>query len=68
MVVTVLKTTFTKAKPKEIFYRSYKNFNNISFRENLRNELSYGNVVNYSDFQLIFMHVLNNHAPLKKNL
>ena len=28
MVVTVLKTTFTKAKPKEIFYRSYKNFNN----------------------------------------
>ena len=34
MVVTVLKTTF-KAKPKEIFYRSYKNFNNISFRENL---------------------------------
>ena len=68
MVVTVLKTTFTKAKPKEIFYRSYKNFNNISFRENLRNELSYGNVVNYSDFQLIFMHVLNNHAPLKKKL
>ena len=53
MVVTVLKTTFTKAKPKEIFYRSYKNFNNISFRENLRNELLCGNVVNYSDFQLI---------------
>ena len=68
MVVTVLKTTFTKAKPKEIFYRSYKNFNNISFRENLRNELSCGNVVNYSDFQLIFMHVLNNYAPLKKKL
>ena len=50
----------------EIFYRSYKNLNNISFRENLRNELSCGNVVNYSDFQRIFMNVLNNHAPLKK--
>ena len=23
-------------------------------------------MVNYSDFQLIFMHVLNNHAPLKR--
>ena len=33
MVVTVLKTTFTKAKPKKIFYRSYKNFNNSSFLE-----------------------------------
>ena len=26
MVITVLKTTFENAKPKEIFYRNYKNF------------------------------------------
>ena len=31
MVVTVLKTIFTKAKPKEIHYRCYKNFDNITF-------------------------------------
>ena len=28
MVVTVLKNTFRKSKPKEIFYRTYKNFDN----------------------------------------
>ena len=40
MVVTVLKTTFTKVKPKEIHYRCYKSFDNTEFRDNLRNELS----------------------------
>ena len=68
MVVTVLKTTFTKAKPKEIFYRCYKNFDNIKFRENLINELLFSNLLSYSDFQCTFMRVLNKHAPLKKKL
>ena len=66
MVVNVLKTIFTKAKPKEIHCRCYKNFNNIEFRDNLRNELSRSNDLTYSDFQCIFMIVLNKHAPLKK--
>ena len=30
MVVTVLKNTFRKGKPKEIFYRTYKNFDNLN--------------------------------------
>ena len=39
MVVTVLKTTFKKAKPKEIFYRDYKNFDGNSFKLELHNAL-----------------------------
>ena len=36
MIVTVLKTTFKKAKPKGIFYRSYKYFDKNKFRDDLR--------------------------------
>ena len=38
MVVTVLKTTFPKRGPTAINYRSYKNFNEIAFRNDLRDE------------------------------
>ena len=33
LVVTVMKTTHKKSQPKRIIYRSYKYFNNDSFRE-----------------------------------
>ena len=36
MVVTVLKTTFQKSKPREITYRKYSKFNEVTFRENLK--------------------------------
>ena len=39
MIVTVLKTTFKKAKPREIVYRCYKNFDKHAFRQHLRNDL-----------------------------
>ena len=51
MVVTVLKNTFRKSKPKEIFYRPYKNFDNSS---------------DYSDFENILLRTLELHAPFKK--
>ena len=35
LVVTVMKTTYKKSQPKIITYRSYKYFNNDSFREAL---------------------------------
>ena len=64
MPVTVLKTTFDKVKPKEIMYRNYKNFEEIKFREELRNTLS--GCITYKEFENIFMKVLQQHAPLKK--
>ena len=40
MIITVLKMTFKKAKPREILYRSYKNYNEDMFREDLNQRLA----------------------------
>ena len=37
MAVTVLKTSFSKAPPKELFYREYKNFEQDKFKYELKN-------------------------------
>ena len=66
MVITVLKTTFEKAKPKEIFYRNYKNFDSDNFKLELQNALNCNRVTNYSLFENVFVDVLNKHAPIKK--
>ena len=39
MVVTVLKTTFEKNKPKELLDRDYKHFDNQKFRNELNSSL-----------------------------
>ena len=36
MAVTVLKSTYTKAKPKEVYYRDYKGFDEDTFRRELQ--------------------------------
>ena len=66
MIVTVLKTTFKKVKPKVITYRSYKKFDNFSFGSDLRNRIV--NLKNYTEFEQRFLEVLNIHAPLKKKI
>ena len=68
MIVSVLKTTFPKHGPTVINYRNYKSFNEIVFRNDLREEL--GKIepsnLNYTSFETIFNRVLNKHAPIKK--
>ena len=68
MVVTVLKTTFPKQGPTVINYRNYKNFNEVVFRNDLREEL--GKIepsdLNYSSFETTFDQVLDKHAAVKK--
>ena len=66
MIITVLKTTFQKAKPKEIIYRSYRNFNEYAFREHLRYNLQ--GCENYSKFESKILEVFNQHAPIKKRI
>ena len=68
MVVTVLKTTFPKAKPKIIYYRDYKKFNLQEFRKELRNELKKTVVLGYAHFEHIFLEVLEKHAPMKQKV
>ena len=68
MTITVLKTSFTKAKPKEIFYRDYKTFNDEHFKTELKNALSSIEVRNYESFENIFIKILDKHAPFKKTI
>ena len=66
MVVTVMKTTFPKGKPKMIYYRDYKKFNLQEFRRELRSELRKTVVLGYAHFEDIFLTVLEKHAPVKQ--
>ena len=68
MVVTVLKTTFQKSKPREIIYRDYSKFNEETFSENLKRSLSSNDTHDYDKFEDIFLRVLNAHAPVKKKV
>ena len=63
MIVTVLKNSFTKLKPKEIHYRCYKSFNRNLFRSELK--LTIANISNYEEFESIYLKVLEKHAPFK---
>ena len=70
MVVTVMKTTLPKAKPKQILYRDYKTFNEKHFNGDLMRHLSANaeTRTNFSKFQDTFLCVLDSHAPMKKNV
>ena len=68
MVVTVMKTTFPKVKPKQIFYRDYKRFNDSMFKDDLKMHLN-ANIeqiyTNFGVFQELFLRILDKHAPFK---
>ena len=64
--MTVLKTTFSKNKPREIVYRNYKYFNSQNFNDELKFVFSNENIDSCSKFSQTFLDVLNKHAPLKK--
>ena len=68
MVVTVMKTYFKKQSPKVIYYRNYKNFSNVSFRDGFLNELEKGDIeISRLDiFMSTALNVLEKHAPIKK--
>ena len=68
MIVTVLKTTVPKAKPKVVHYRDYKKFTDENFRNELRQRLSNQTITNYKMFEVVFLEVLNKHAPFKKKV
>ena len=68
MVVTVMKTTFSKAKPNIVQYRDQKNFVEKDFRIELREKLQNEVVTTYAQFDEIFLKVLNKHAPPKKKV
>ena len=68
MVITVLKTTFQKSKPREIIYRNYSKINEEIFRDDLISSLTMKNKLDSVEFEERVLCVLNNHAPLKKKV
>ena len=67
LTVTVLKTTFRKKPPKVVRYRDYKNYNPMSFQNDLNFSLA-GidlHLISNDDYMSLLMGILNWHAPLK---
>ena len=63
-----MKTTFPKAQPKIIYYRDYKNFDLYNFRSDLREQLNQVAEKDYFHFELTFLRVLEDHAPMKQKV
>ena len=68
LVLTVLKTTISKSKPREIHYRDYKKFDSLKFNVDLKNAFAHEKIESCIKFDEVFMTVLNRHAPLKKKI
>ena len=68
MTVTVLKTFLQKKSPILVRYRSYKDFEDIAFRNELKQELGKLDMekIDYKMFHNTFMFILEKHAPSKK--
>ena len=52
LIDTMLRSTFAKAKPKKMFYRCYKNFDNKKFQEELQKQLSQCLILNHFNLHL----------------
>ena len=70
MVLTVLKSNFEKQDPTILKYRSYKHFEENTFKNDLIKNLKdfNGGIINYDNFKEIFMKVLEWHAPMKTKI
>ena len=69
MILTVLKPSFAKQKPRVLNYRNYKFFNNTLFRDQLLNKLRNSNLQisdkDLKHFKETSFSVVNTIAPLK---
>ena len=66
LIGTMLRSAFTKGKPKKMFYHCYRNFGNKKFEEELQKQLP--SVSDFESFQFAFKVILNQFAPLKQKL
>ena len=68
LILTVMKSIFSKASPKIFHYRNYSKFDNRNFRKDLQRELVKVNDsdMDYETFKDIFSRTLTLYAPLKQ--
>ena len=62
----MLRSTFTKGKPKKIFNQCYKNFDNEKFEEELKKLASW--MLDFESFHPAFKTTLYCFVPLKQKL
>ena len=60
----MLRSTFSKEKPKKMFYRCYRNFDNKKFKKELQKQLP--SVSDFESFQFAFKVILNQFVSLKQ--
>ena len=60
--------SFSKNKPKELFYRNYKKISFSYFNDELKNIFSRNTVGSCYQFDQIFFNVLDKHDPMKQKL
>ena len=63
LIYTMLKTTFSKAEPKKITYRSLENYSKVSFTKELSSAIK--NTNSFESFETKAIDIVNKHAPLK---
>ena len=68
MIVTVLKTTFPKVKPKVVLYRDYSKFLESQFCSILNEKLQALEITCYESVDNILHSVINSQAPFKKKM
>ena len=70
LISTFLRSHLSRLKPKAIYYRNYKKFNEQKFLEDVKNTNFCFNSDNPNEnYELItdlFSKIINKHAPLKK--
>jgi len=66
MVLTSFRFQYNPGKPKEIFYRQYKNFDKIAFENELKLAFQDEQFNDYGLFENKFIEIYDKYAPLKK--
>ena len=66
MTLTILKSTSSKGRPKQIVSRKFKNFDLNNFKDEIRTKMQ--SVDKYEAFVEELLKVLNIYAPLKRKV
>ena len=68
LTTTILRKTISKGNAKKNCYRDYKVFDHNTFETRLQSKLKSKTILDYSQFQSIFLETLNNIAPVKMKI
>ena len=70
LITTFLRSQFCRIKPKKIYHRNFKNFNEKNFLEEVKNtDFRFNSDDPNENYELItnvFSNIVEKHAPLKK--